>query len=247
MGPIVDAGSDTGGAQPGGEGGAAAGACTSLCPVGYWAFDEPAGDLKLVDGSGHGNDALLGAVARTVGQRGGGLDFGAFPGAADVPTPASLDIEGTEISIAFWVTLVAPKDPYRSAYDQHIVSKSWKNGAFDYPYVQYAVEWDWNESKAVQFIVGDDKATAQFVVSMTVPAGRWAHVAFVYDGARVRGYLDGKLAVSTAMTFRLQKRPTDLRFGADSAGEQRFSGKLDEVRIFDRVLPEADIAQLAKP
>jgi hypothetical protein len=72
-------------------------------------------------------------------------------------------------------------------------------------------------------------------------------VAFVYDGARVLGYLDGARVIATGVTTKILKRGTALRFGADAVLGQPFGGKLDEVRIYDRILSPTEVTRIALP
>ncbi len=91
-----------------------------------------------------------------------------------------------------------------------------------------------------------------------VNSDRWNHVAFVLDGNRnkLRGYLNGeKFAVGNA--FALPAREGDVTLGAAGLEGTRFSGaasvssgfgfagRIDEVKIFNRVLGDGEIEGLA--
>lgn len=87
-----------------------------------------------------------------------------------------------------------------------------------------------------------------------IPLDRWTHVLFSYDGSRlasgVKIYVNGQLA-------RLKVNLDDLnqsfatqepfRVGAGGGKLTRFVGSIAEVRIYDHVLAENDIAALANP
>ncbi|MCH2399067.1 MAG: DUF1549 domain-containing protein, partial [Pirellulales bacterium] len=80
-------------------------------------------------------------------------------------------------------------------------------------------------------------------------AGRWYHVTMSYDGSRVadgiRVYVDGqstKLRVHLDGINQTFASTEPLRVGG---GHSAFTGKIDEVRIYDRALQSVEVALLA--
>jgi hypothetical protein len=80
-----------------------------------------------------------------------------------------------------------------------------------------------------------------------VSLNRWSFLAATWDGQTMRLYVDGSLAASQAAP----PGPIDpcfqgvLRFGVWwSADPMYFQGRLDDVRIYDRALDEAEIKTL---
>jgi hypothetical protein len=83
--------------------------------------------------------------------------------------------------------------------------------------------------------------------------GRWQHVFFSYDGTRlasgIKLYIDGRpVALKVNLDDLNQNFVTDepLRIGAGGGPTNRFRGALDDVRVYDHVLPAADVALLAE-
>jgi hypothetical protein len=76
----------------------------------------------------------------------------------------------------------------------------------------------------------------------TLPAGQWTHVAVTFAQGALRVYFNGRV-VAEAANLRGQITPTDLslRLGADSQGQSRFVGRMDEVRIYRRALTAEEI------
>jgi hypothetical protein len=82
--------------------------------------------------------------------------------------------------------------------------------------------------------------------------GRWHHVAATYDGSRLAGgiriYVDGALQELKVHLDDLNqsfKTRQPLRVGSGGGKASRFRGAVGEVRVYDRVLPAAEVEMLA--
>ena len=82
----------------------------------------------------------------------------------------------------------------------------------------------------------------------------WHHVVWVYDGVMLKGFVDGNEAVSVPRTGSLLYGQfgqfDDTTIGSYCSGppcglQSSFKGLIDEVRIYNRALSEAEIQQLA--
>lgn len=80
-----------------------------------------------------------------------------------------------------------------------------------------------------------------------IPWGEWTHVAVTYDGAQVRVFTHGAFAGAHAASgpiVDVVPSVNTLDLGATPlASGQHFTGELDEVRIWDRALPEERMAR----
>ena len=76
-----------------------------------------------------------------------------------------------------------------------------------------------------------------------MPLNAWSHVAATYDGAALRLYVDGAPAGSTAVTGSMAVTSGVLRIGGNNLWNEWFSGLIDEVRIYDRALSQAEIQE----
>lgn len=96
----------------------------------------------------------------------------------------------------------------------------------------------------ISFTVAVGTSMKQAVSTATVPVGGWHQVAGTFDGQRVCVYIDGVLAGTTAAKGSLGPAPgTNLMVGADPVDpESRFTGAVDEVRLYNRSLSAAEIA-----
>lgn len=71
----------------------------------------------------------------------------------------------------------------------------------------------------------------------------WFHACATYDGTSIALYHNGRLVGSGAVALNTNTATGTMRIG--SAGISGFPGRIDDVRIYDSVLPPAQIRQLA--
>jgi len=88
-----------------------------------------------------------------------------------------------------------------------------------------------------------------FDSTRALPVNRWKHVATTYDGAWLRVYIDGRAAGAKRVSGRTCVSGEPLAVGAKNNPakgllEAFWDGRLDEVRIYDRVLTLTEIGQL---
>jgi len=82
--------------------------------------------------------------------------------------------------------------------------------------------------------------------SSTLPINRWVHVAATYDGATVRLYRDGTNISSVASSGPIASNNRPFLIGrteGGSDGPDFFPGSIDEVRLWNRALSPAEIAE----
>ena len=76
-----------------------------------------------------------------------------------------------------------------------------------------------------------------------LPINTWTHLAATFDGATLRFYVNGALIQARAASGRVQATAGALRLGGNSVWGEYFGGVIDEVRIYSRALPAAEIAR----
>ena len=81
--------------------------------------------------------------------------------------------------------------------------------------------------------------------SATIALGDWHHFTMVWDGASKRGYIDGMADATQVLPAIDPDAAAPLDIGGDPGAPQlNFVGVLDDLVFFDRVLSQAEIAQL---
>lgn len=90
---------------------------------------------------------------------------------------------------------------------------------------------------------GKDHVLSLFTDKHRVKAGEWHHLAFSYDGDTLRLYVDGEPAAESKFAKKRQPGTGSLDLGRRQDGFVYFKGRLDEVRVYNRVLPVSEIRQ----
>jgi hypothetical protein len=225
--------------------------------VGHWTFDGPdmdwastTAEVKDVSGGGNHGDATMGMTssAATGGQIGSAL---VFPGAILIGSPVELtNIDSFTYSAWFDVDGV-PQNSHG-----FILSKT--SGSGEDIVLEYSTNVfnNYTLRSMVNFDSTDASAISQNLYSAIgigdgTDAG-WHHVIMVYDDItkRISLYLNGtEVSYQTrvdGVSTRMDDSNTDFYIGNNNYGQRDFVGKLDDIRIYNRVLSADEIMQLYK-
>jgi hypothetical protein len=198
--------------------------------AGYWPLDEN-GITTTRDQSGNGrHGAIEGRPATTTCQRRTCLAF-AGGDALSVPNLSATGFP-TSGTLAFWFSGDFSTTAMTNMFDH------WDNDR-DHIYIRHFTTPDEIEVKfQPQTAGGMDKAT--FAAAFPVKSHAWNHLTVVWDGVNNVGkvYLDRALVVSKP--YLVAWKPTGQSFRID----HRYVGKIDDLRLYDRVLGDAEIARL---
>ena len=74
-----------------------------------------------------------------------------------------------------------------------------------------------------------------------VPVNAWTHLAATYDGSNLRLYTNGNLVRTTANSGSLITTAGLLSIGGNAVWGEYFSGLIDELEFFPRVLTSTEI------
>lgn len=82
------------------------------------------------------------------------------------------------------------------------------------------------------------------LVDVAAPSsGAWHHLVYTFDTTTNRLYIDGSL-VATSAVAPLAFQPSNVYFGASSTLSDRFTGYLDDVRVYTRALTQVEVTSL---
>ena len=200
--------------------------------VGHWQFEEGAG-LTTADSSGNGlTGTLSGAVWIPSPLGTNALEFDGIDDGVNLGNPTSLQITGA-ITLTAWVYVDTISGAGR------FIAKGGGSGQRG-----WGLNVEANNNWAFQ-IAGNSTTT----VALNVPnviIGRWVHIAGVYDNTlpSMKMYLYGTLVGErTDVPTSHFASPVNAFIGRRANGTF-FDGKLDEVRVFNRALSQAEIQAL---
>jgi hypothetical protein len=205
------------------------------------AYYRLEGDVK--DGSGHGLDGVTqGAPAYVDGPSGYGqaLQFDGLDDEADLPI-GTLISGLTSCTVTTWVNFPgAGNGSWQRIFD-------FGTGATAYMFLTPRQ----GTSGAMRFAITTSAVTGESGVNApaTLPAG-WQHVAVVIDGTAktLQLCLDGDVVASGAtntLPKDLGKTNQNWLGRSQYTADSYFSGTLDELRIYNRVLTAGEIRYLA--
>jgi hypothetical protein len=192
--------------------------------VGYWPMEENTG-TTTADMSGNGNTGTLtGTPSWGTGQIGNGINF---DGVDDYISTADIDYgAGNSISVSVWFKFTTcGNDGYC-----YIVAKSLFLG--DTPYTLYTVT-----AGNICFTV--NTAISQVCSSGTYNNGVWHYAVATFDGSTGRIYVDGVNVGNLGFSPTSNNNVVTM---SDSG--RKFTGTLDEIRIYNRALTAAEVQQL---
>ncbi|MFJ8580372.1 LamG-like jellyroll fold domain-containing protein [Micromonospora sp. NPDC093277] len=202
-------------------------------PVGRWAFDGDA-TARLSDAIGNSPLTSTGPVNWGT-DRGGSADLG---GAATLAGTSPVVDPSRSFTVAAWVrasdtvgtkTAVSGPGLARSAFELGLDGGRWKFS------LRSADAADGNVVAATS--------------TSTPRAETWTHLVGTYDATSrsIRLYVDGVLeGAGAGATSFPTRRALQLGAGAASSTPTSFwSGQLDDVQMYQRALPDAEVAQVA--
>lgn len=202
--------------------------------VAYWDFNENSGETaKDVSGNGH-DGTLIGGTERTDdGKYGSALEFNGTDSEVDVPYHADLNPE--VFTITAWANVASGGTGHRAVVSSRA----------DFPqrgYIFYATP-----QHAWQFWIGAGANHWKSVQGPAVNDDDWDHLAGTYADGNHKFYVNGEFVGED--NFEISVNPEEeflIGAGANETANHnyRFLGIIDEVRIYDRVLTEDEIADV---
>lgn len=221
-------------------------AASSSGLLGWWTLNETSG-IVAHDSSGNGNDGMIsqGVVLGIPGARGTAFGFSStgIGSWVDVPYGAgTLAPASTQITLSAWI---APSDLYCGGFGQcAIASNEPTPGSNMWGYGIRVIDLG---VPTLQFCWGTESGPGNCAYGPYTPAfGTWANVVGTYDGATLNEYVNGVLVASQPGVFPALNTTTDFFIGRLPSGNLPFDGGIDDVRVFNRVLSPAEIANQAQ-
>jgi hypothetical protein len=206
--------------------------------VGYWAFNPSDwGATAIVDRSGQGNNgAVQSTPQRTPGKIGQGISFNAAAQYVSVNDHASLDLI-TSGSVSIWVS---PRT-INTTSGQILLNKGDLINFSDTAYSMYV-----NTNGTIAFEISSEAASNAATSNTVLSPNIWYNVTGTWDADFVYIYVNGIFEAKTAKTVTVQNSSGHLNYGrpATNSSNNPFSGRLDELRVYNRTLTNDEIKRL---
>jgi hypothetical protein len=192
--------------------------------VAAYSFNEGSGSTTY-DATGNGNSGTItGATWTNQGKFGNALTFNGTNSLVTIGDSASLHLS-TGMTLETWVYPTAPlsvwTDLVYKAVDTYFLFASSDSGV---------------PAGGATF-----SAFSPIYAPSPLPLNTWTHLAVTYDSTMVRLYVNGVLAGSQAQTAPIAASTNPLTIGGDRTFGQYFTGKIDEIRVYNRALTQSQI------
>lgn len=193
--------------------------------VGYWKMDDSG--ATAIDSSGNGHDGSVTSATVTDGVYGNGKNF---DGIDDIITISSQPTFTSEVTVSAWV--------YWSAGNS-----AW--GLIGSPCEEPWYSWG---LRPHQFVVRTSSNPGSLTTAGdSIVYDEWEFLTGTYDGSYVKFYRNGQLIQSTSGTGSISYSGSynviDMG-GWRSNADHWMDGKIDQVRIYNRVLSPKEVRDL---
>jgi hypothetical protein len=204
--------------------------------VGWWTLDEGMGALA-VDWSGHDNHGRITGTALSWipddGMIGGALSFDGTASGTDYVEISTADISLAAGTVAMWGKIRPnPQSPATRYFFGHTTIPAFSDR------IQLYMD---NSDTMLDLGLGDSHDRHTDIMSLTTET--WYHVALIWDGGRYVVYVNGEEKANGSYTGLDTLNPVaDIGNDGDTNGRtEAFNGLLDNVRIYDYALSQAEI------
>jgi hypothetical protein len=204
--------------------------------MGEWHMDSVAGSVTP-DSSGNGNDLQVVGATQVAGRWGNAFSFNGTTNALE----SAAKYQPTDVTVVAWVKGTSPGN-YKD-----IVSQGGDPSCSVASYALYT-----GAGGGLEFYIATNTTTAILSAAESPSSlwdGNWHAVAGVYDGDSVALYVDGvevgspTSATGSAIDYSLPDTSFEVGDFHACLGFA-FSGAIDEVRVYNRALSYAEIAEL---
>jgi chitodextrinase len=197
--------------------------------VAAYGFDDASGTVAA-DASGNGNAGTVLSGTWTTGKFGGALSFNGTSSRVQIPGSASLNLSSA-VTLEAWVFPTS----LGTAWQAVAIKQQTKE-------LTYGLYANSNVKHPAGIVYTGSSEKTTYGPSQ-LPLSTWSHVAMTYDGSVLAVYVNGALVSSQLISGLMATSATGaLSIGGDTIWSEWFSGKIDELRVYNRALNAAAIS-----
>jgi hypothetical protein len=210
--------------------------CTSA-PAGLVSLWR--GENNALDSADSNNGTLRNGTGFSLGEVGTAFNFDGMSNYVEVASSANLKVSGP-FTIEGWINYHGTPNVYSG---DSIVAKG----------VDAETAGDWaitvSENSKLRPHVNAGGGWHYFDCNTVLNPDTWYHIAMVYDGVHLQGYVNGVPDGSVDANGAVQTTDNALRIGAyapvnGTASKAYFRGQIDELSLYSRALSNSEIAAL---
>jgi hypothetical protein len=196
--------------------------------VGHWRLDEGSGNIAN-DSSGYGNQGTLqGDPQWVAGYYGAALAFDGTDDNIDCGNDHSLNITD-EITLSAWINMARRPDV------DSWFTIPWKEDA--YSMYLYGAD-NTVTTLAADFWLDTGRADIWNGPDIDIPPNDWTHIAVTFNGTDFEFYVNGEHDYTQNEPATIEISAIDFLFTENGSN---FEGLIDDVRIYNRALTQAEI------
>ncbi len=207
--------------------------------VAWWPLDETAGTTsKDIAGAVNNSGTWKNSPAPVTGMVDGALSFDGL-NSVDVPDQAELNFGTGDFSVDLWIKTTDATESPKTILDKRVISGTYKG------FVLFLY------NGCLSSEIGDGVGYNNWVTTGFVADGNWHHIAVTVDRDNPSGwlhYVDGNVVGPIAGATAFQGSLTNtapLVIGRNLlTPSHKFTGALDEIELFNRVLDSLEIYTL---
>jgi len=204
--------------------------------VGCWMMNEGSGN-RISDLSMNGNNGTLiganGLPTWVPGRSGQALNFDGVDDYVDMGSNASLK-PVSAITVSAWIKFNSLTADIRAISD-------WHGLASEDRWIFYE-----NSATVIYWYVCNVNGVNTAYVAYTPTLNTWLHLVGTYNGSAIEFHVNGASVGTTALSGNLNAGSSNytVRIGKQATTGGYFDGLIDEVRIYNRALSQAEIQWL---
>ena len=210
--------------------------------VGHWDFDDGTG----TDLSGNGNHAVLGGTKiYSLGEGRACIETIPKTEPMRIPVPANSPLAMSRGTICFWLNTISDRANILK-YNNDAVELNTYRGCFqvrfqgekDFEYWEGILDYDWPKYDLREWAFYPH-------VKATIGDSEWHLFAVAYDdkAKQIVGWRDGE-QIATIDLSTVDMEPLRREGLTEIHTDERFVGYLDDLRIYDKPLTDAEISQI---